>query len=188
VLRPYRFISWWWRKQLFSCFCISWNSSSEHWLRSSFSSCSTAVMQVCCNLTAVCRIASKSCLSCSSWLQATHTNIAYRPGKPEHKFMGRRDARAWQNNTNYCYLKTGLYLFVECSLDVTAVELHAHIWCGTFCIHNQINRSRTIVTLSIVNFSMNRRGEKGIVPDLAVASDRFCTPFLNVCSYSVSVE
>jgi len=185
MLRQYRFISWWWRKQMFSCFCISRNSSSEQRLWCSFSSCSNAVRQVCCDLTAVCRIANKSCLSCSSWLQATHTNKAYRPGKPVHKFMGRRDARACQTNTNYCYLETGLHLFVGYSMDVAAVVLHAHVWYGTFCTHNLINRSRTIVTQITANFNKNRRGEKRIVADLAVASDHLCTIPTVLCLLSI---
>ena len=130
MLSPYRFIFWWWRKQLFSCFCISRQSSSEQWLWSSFSSCLTAARQVCCDVTPVCRISSRSRLSCSSWLQATHTNTAYRPGKPEHILMARRVASACQINTNYCYLETDFYLLLAYSLDVTAVVLHAHflIW------------------------------------------------------------
>jgi hypothetical protein len=36
------------------------------------------------------------------------------------------------------------------------------------------------VKLLIVNFNTNRRGEKGIVPALAVASDHFSAPFLKV--------
>jgi hypothetical protein len=172
VLWPYRFISWWWRKQLFSCFCISRKSSSEQWLWFSFS-CSTATTQVCCDLTTVCRIASKSRLSCSSWLQATHTSAAYRPGKAVHILMGRRDARACQINTNYCYLETGFYLFVEYSLDVRAVVLHVHFWYDIFCKHNLINCNRIILKLSIVNFSTNRRREKWIVQNLAVASAHY---------------
>jgi len=148
---------------LFSCFCISRNSSSEQRIWSSFSSCSTAVRQVCCDLTAVCRIANKSCLSCSSWLQATHTNKAYRPGKPVHIHMGTIDPRACQNNKNYYYLVTSLCLFVEISYVVTTIVLHAHVWYGKFCTHTLIKHSRTIVTLSIVNFSTNGRGQRWIV-------------------------
>jgi hypothetical protein len=97
--------------------------------------------------------------------------------------MGRTVAIACQTNKNYCYLETGFCLFVEYSLEVTTVVLHAHIWYATFCIHNLINRSRTIVKLGIVNFSTNRREEKGIVPDLAVGSDQFCASFLKFYAY-----
>jgi hypothetical protein len=146
----------------------------------SFSFSSTAARQVYCDLTSVFLTSSRSRLGSSNWLQAKQTNISYRPGKPEHIFVGITDARECQTNTNYCYLETGFYLFVEYSLVVRTVVFHAHFWYDKFCTHNLINRRRIIVTLCIVIFNKYSKGEKGIVLDSADASDHFCVPFLKV--------
>jgi len=75
----HRFVSWWWRMQMFSCFCISWNTYSEIWV--CLSEYSFAPVS-CSFITYVCLISKRASLSFSSWLQATHTSVAYRLGKP----------------------------------------------------------------------------------------------------------
>jgi hypothetical protein len=72
------FVSWWWRMQRFSFFCKSWNTSSEIWVCLSEYSC---LPQSCSFFTCVCLISSSAALSFSSWLQATHSSVAYRLGK-----------------------------------------------------------------------------------------------------------
>ena len=94
--------------------------------------------------------------------------------------MGRTDARAFQSNTNYSYLEIGFNLLVEYTMEGTPIVLYVHFLFGKFCTPNIFNRSRIIVTLSVVNCSTNRREENKIVPDSAFASDYFCAPFLNV--------
>jgi hypothetical protein len=48
----------------------------------------------CSDVTCVCVISSMAALSFSSWLQATHTNIAYRLGKPKNVNPMKMDAAA----------------------------------------------------------------------------------------------
>jgi hypothetical protein len=81
----YRFICWWWRIQLLSWFCMRRNCSSKVWARTLPSLWSPASLQFCSDMTCVCLISSSAALSFSSWLQATHTNVAYRHGKPKYK-------------------------------------------------------------------------------------------------------
>jgi hypothetical protein len=74
----YRFISWWWRMQLFNFFCIWRNSSWEASVCPCPSCWSAPSLKCCSDMTYVCLISSSAALSFSSWLQATHTNVAYR--------------------------------------------------------------------------------------------------------------
>jgi hypothetical protein len=90
-MRSHRFVSWWWRMQMFSCFRISWNTSSEIWVCLSEYSCPS---ESCSVITCVCLTSSSAALTFSSWLQATHTSVAYRLGKANTKDIANKDAIA----------------------------------------------------------------------------------------------
>jgi len=62
--------------QFLSWFCMRRNCSQE---------VSPAFPQFCSDMTCVCLIPSSAALSFSSWLQATHSSVAYRLRKPKHK-------------------------------------------------------------------------------------------------------
>jgi hypothetical protein len=81
----HRIVSWWWRMQTFSFFRIRWNTSSEI-------SCPPVSCSV---IMCVCLISSSAALSFSSWLQATHTSVAYRLGKANIIIVPKKDAITW---------------------------------------------------------------------------------------------
>ena len=103
----HRFISWWWRMHMCSCFRICWNTSSERWVWLSESIYSVSSPECCLVVICVCLISSRAAVSFSSWLQATHTNVAYRLGKPKPMNSAKRNAMACVRQ------KIRLFLFKE---------------------------------------------------------------------------
>jgi hypothetical protein len=66
-------------------FCIRRNDSSETLGCSCISDCCISFPQCCTDMTCVCLISKRTNLSFSSWLQTTHTIVAYRLLKPIYK-------------------------------------------------------------------------------------------------------
>ena len=97
---PHRFISWWWRTQLFSCSC-KWQKSCEGvFFCPPVSSWSVSLPQCCSDVTCVCLISSSARLSFSSWLQATHTSVTYRLGKPANRHPMKSAAMTCRSSWN----------------------------------------------------------------------------------------
>lgn len=85
------FIFWWWHMQAFIWFCICRNISSDVFDFPSFCG-SLSFLKVCSDMICACLISSSAALSFSIWLQATHTSVANRLGKPNTMLMPKNDA------------------------------------------------------------------------------------------------
>jgi hypothetical protein len=88
----YRFISWWWRIQLFSRSCM-WRNCSELVFGPAASRTWASPPQSCSDMPCVCLISSSASLSFSSWLPATHTSVAKRLWKPKNKLTTKQVAK-----------------------------------------------------------------------------------------------
>jgi hypothetical protein len=101
----YRFMSWWWRTHWFSCFCIWWNTSSKMRVCLFESKCSVSSPASWSFVICVCLISGRAAVSFSSWLQATHTSVAYRLGNRKIWILRRgMQWPAWDKSSRYTYL------------------------------------------------------------------------------------
>jgi len=84
---PYRFIPWWCRIQLLSFSCMWRNCSEWVFFCPAASRSSLSPPKYCTDVAYVCLMSNSANLIFSSWLQATHTSVAYRLWKPKYKFI-----------------------------------------------------------------------------------------------------
>ena len=109
----HRFMCWWWRIESFSCFRICWNALSEMWVCRCESLCWVSSPESCSVMTCVCLISSSDSLSFSSWLQATHTSVAYRLGKPIDMNVAKKDAMTCVRQVHITLIQGIVYCFDE---------------------------------------------------------------------------
>jgi hypothetical protein len=109
----YRFISWWWRIQFFSCSCMWGNCSEWVFLCSAASRSSVPPPQSCSDVPRVCLMFKRAALSFSCWLQTTLTSVAYRIWKPKYKLIMKIDAMTCGNAWVIILAKERILIKVE---------------------------------------------------------------------------